>query len=127
MFIANGWKDYELIDCDGGERLERWGNYILVRPDPQVIWKGERKNPLWKKAHGVYKRQGGGGSWVVNRMPEAWCINYGDLTFRLRPMGFKHTGLFPEQATNWDWSAGLIRNAVKNGKTAPDPRVGRRR
>ena len=116
MFIANGWKDYELIDCDGGERLERWGNYILVRPDPQVIWKGERKNPLWKKAQGVYKRQGGGGSWVVNRMPEAWCINYGDLTFRLRPMGFKHTGLFPEQATNWDWAGGLIRNSVKNGK-----------
>lgn len=116
MFIANGWKDYELIDCDGGERLERWGNYILVRPDPQVIWKGERKNPLWRKAQGVYKRQGGGGSWVVNRMPEAWCINYGDLTFRLRPMGFKHTGLFPEQATNWDWAGGLIRNSVKNGK-----------
>ncbi|MBE6617412.1 MAG: SAM-dependent methyltransferase [Ruminococcaceae bacterium] len=120
MFIANGWKDYELIDCDGGERLERWGNYILVRPDPQVIWKGERKNPLWKKAQGVYKRQGGGGSWVVNRMPEAWCINYGDLTFRLRPMGFKHTGLFPEQATNWDWAGGLIRNSVKNGK---EPKV----
>ena len=111
MFIANGWKDYELIDCDGGERLERWGNYILVRPDPQVIWKGERKNPLWKKAQGVYKRQGGGGSWVVNRMPEAWCINYGDLTFRLRPMGFKHTGLFPEQATNWDWFSEKIKNA----------------
>ena len=120
MFIANGWKDYELIDCDGGERLERWGNYILVRPDPQVIWKGERKNPLWKKAHGVYRRQGGGGSWVVNRMPDAWCINYGDLTFRLRPMGFKHTGLFPEQATNWDWAGGLIRDAVKNGK---EPKV----
>ncbi len=116
MFIANGWKDYELIDCDGGERLERWGNYILVRPDPQVIWKGERRDPRWNKAAGVYRRQGGGGSWVVNRMPESWCISYGDLTFRLRPMGFKHTGLFPEQATNWDWSAGLIRNSVKNGK-----------
>ncbi len=116
MFIADGWKDYELIDCDGGERLERWGNYILVRPDPQVIWKGERKDPRWNKAAGVYRRVGGGGSWVVNRMPEAWCINYGDLTFRLRPMGFKHTGLFPEQATNWDWSSGLIRNSVKNGK-----------
>ena len=116
MFIADGWKDYELIDCDGGERLERWGNYILVRPDPQVIWKGERKDSRWNKAAGVYRRVGGGGSWVVNRMPEAWCINYGDLTFRLRPMGFKHTGLFPEQATNWDWSSGLIRNSVKNGK-----------
>ncbi|MBE6626717.1 MAG: SAM-dependent methyltransferase [Ruminococcaceae bacterium] len=116
MFIADGWKDYELIDCDGGERLERWGNYILVRPDPQVIWKGERRDPRWNKAAGVYRRVGGGGSWVVNRMPEAWCINYGDLTFRLRPMGFKHTGLFPEQATNWDWSSGLIKDAVKNGK-----------
>ncbi len=116
MFIADGWKDYELIDCDGGERLERWGNYILVRPDPQVIWKGERRDPRWNKAAGVYRRVGGGGSWVVNRMPESWCINYGDLTFRLRPMGFKHTGLFPEQATNWDWSAGLIRSSVKNGK-----------
>ena len=116
MFIADGWKDYELIDCDGGERLERWGNYILVRPDPQVIWKGERKDPRWNKAAGVYRRVGGGGSWVVNRMPEAWCINYGDLTFRLRPMGFKHTGLFPEHATNWYWSSGLIRNSVKNGK-----------
>lgn len=116
MFIADGWKDYELIDCDGGERLERWGNYILVRPDPQVIWKGERRDPRWNKAAGVYRRVGGGGSWVVNRMPEAWCINYRDLTFRLRPMGFKHTGLFPEQASNWDWSAGLIKDAVKNGK-----------
>ena len=116
MWIADGWKDYELIDCDGGERLERWGNYILVRPDPQVIWKGERRDPRWNKAAGVYRRVGGGGSWVVNRMPEAWCINYRDLTFRLRPMGFKHTGLFPEQASNWDWSSGLIKDAVKNGK-----------
>ncbi len=119
MWIADGWKEYELIDCEGGERLERWGDYILVRPDPQVIWHGERKNPLWKKAHGVYKRQGGGGSWAVNKMPESWCIHYGDLTFRLRPMGFKHTGLFPEQATNWDWASSVIKNAIANGHEQP--------
>jgi len=119
MWIADGWKEYELIDCEGGERLERWGDYILVRPDPQVIWHGERKNPLWKKAHGVYKRQGGGGSWVVNKMPESWCIHYGDLTFRLRPMGFKHTGLFPEQATNWDWASSVIRKSIADGHDTP--------
>ena len=119
MWIADGWKEYELIDCEGGERLERWGDYILVRPDPQVIWHGERKNPLWKKAHGVYKRQGGGGSWVVNKMPESWCIHYGELTFRLRPMGFKHTGLFPEQATNWDWASSVIRKSIADGHDTP--------
>ena len=119
MWIADGWKEYELIDCEGGERLERWGDYILVRPDPQVIWHGERKNPLWRKAHGVYKRQGGGGSWVVNKMPESWCIHYGDLAFRLRPMGFKHTGLFPEQATNWDWASSVTKNAIANGHEQP--------
>ena len=111
MWSADKWKEYELIDCDGGERLERWGRYILVRPDPQVIWSGERKNPLWRKPDGVYKRVGGGGSWTVHRMPEGWCLNYRDLTFRLRPMGFKHTGLFPEQAVNWDWFGEKIRNA----------------
>ena len=119
MWIADGWKEYELIDCEGGERLERWGDYILVRPDPQVIWHGERKNPLWKKAHGVYKRQGGGGSWVVNKMPESWCIHYGELTFRLRPMGFKHTGLFPEQATNWEWASSVIRKSIADGHDTP--------
>ncbi len=113
MWVADRWKEYELIDCEGGERLERWGKYILVRPDPQVIWSGERKNPLWKEAHGVYRRQGGGGSWVVNRMPENWCISYGNYRFRLRPMGFKHTGLFPEQATNWDWTTGVIQRRTE--------------
>lgn len=115
MWISDNWKDYELIDADAGERLERWGKYILIRPDPQIIWKGERKNPLWRKADGVYRRAGGGGSWVVNKMPDEWRVGYenasGAYTFRLRPMGFKHTGLFPEQATNWDWAGGLIRNA----------------
>ncbi len=119
MWIADGWKEYELIDCEGGERLERWGDYILVRPDPQVIWHGERKNPLWRRAHGVYRRQGGGGSWVVNKMPESWCIRYGDLTFRLRPMGFKHTGLFPEQATNWDWASSVIKKSIADGHEQP--------
>ena len=124
MFLTRQWKDYALIDCDGGERLECWGDYILIRPDPEIIWKGERKNPLWRAADGVYKRQGGGGSWVVNKMPESWCISYpsaaGKLTFRLRPMGFKHTGLFPEQASNWDWCAGLIRAAREKGR---EPKV----
>ena len=124
MFLTRQWKDYALIDCDGGERLERWGDYILIRPDPEIIWKGERKNPLWRAADGVYKRQGGGGSWVVHKMPESWCISYpsaaGKLTFRLRPMGFEHTGLFPEQASNWDWCAGLIRAAREKGR---EPKV----
>ncbi|MBO5126330.1 MAG: class I SAM-dependent methyltransferase, partial [Clostridia bacterium] len=124
MWAADKWKDYELIDCEGGERLERWGKYILIRPDPQVIWNGKRKNPLWREAHGVYRRQGGGGSWVVNNMPENWCINYGKYQFRLRPMGFKHTGLFPEQATNWDWADGVIRRRIaENGEGAERPKV----
>ena len=116
MWCSDKWQEYELIDAEGGERLERWGEYILVRPDPQVIWKGERRDPRWRQAHGVYRRVGGGGKWVVNRMPEDWCIHYGTYTFRLRPMGFKHTGLFPEQAANWDWTDGLIRRAVAAGR-----------
>jgi len=123
MFINKDWNEYELLDAAAGERLERWGKYILIRPDPQIIWKGERKNPLWKKADGVYRRVKGGGSWVVNKMPEEWCISYGgeagDYTFRLRPMGFKHTGLFPEQATNWDWAGGLIKKAIAEGEDRP--------
>lgn len=124
MWVADKWKEYELIDCEGGERLERWGKYILIRPDPQVIWNGKRKNPLWREAHGVYRREGGGGSWVVNNMPENWCISYGKYQFRLRPMGFKHTGLFPEQATNWDWADGVIRRRIaENGDGAERPKV----
>ncbi len=114
MWTSDKWIDYELLDAEGGERLERWGEYILIRPDPQIIWTGERKNTLWRKADGVYKRsKSGGGKWVVNKMPESWSINYGELTFKLRPMGFKHTGLFPEQAVNWDWFSALIRERVK--------------
>ena len=111
MWICDDWKDYELIDADGGERLERWGDWILVRPDPQIIWNGDRVDSRWKNADGVYRRsRSGGGRWVVSRMPEEWCINYGKLVFKLRPMGFKHTGLFPEQAVNWDWFSALIKD-----------------
>ena len=114
MFINQDWKEYELLDASAGERLERWGKYILIRPDPQIIWNSERRHPLWKKADGVYRRsKSGGGSWVVSKMPDNWDISYRDLTFRLRPMGFKHTGLFPEQAVNWDWFSSLIRRSVE--------------
>ena len=113
MWIADNWKDYELIDTADGERLERWGKYILVRPDPQIIWKDCAASPLWKRADGIYRRSHtGGGAWVKNDLPAQWHIGYGDdLKFVLRPMGFKHTGLFPEQAANWDWFSGLIRKA----------------
>ena len=114
MWYSDKWKDYELIDTSDGERLERWGKYILIRPDPQIIWKSEKKNPLWNKADGVYKRAStGGGRWVKSKMPENWSIGYGDCKFVLRPMGFKHTGLFPEQAANWDWFSELIRNSKR--------------
>ena len=112
MWIADNWKDYELIDASNGERLERWGQHILVRPDPQVIWQSERVNPLWKKAHGIYRRSSsGGGAWVRKEMPEEWRITYRDLTFLISPMGFKHTGIFPEQAANWDYAMAKIRTA----------------
>ena len=112
MWISDGWKDYELIDATDGERLERWGNYTLVRPDPQVIWKGAGKSPLWKSADASYKRsRSGGGAWKDSRVPETWTIEYKNLKFLIKPMGFKHTGLFPEQATNWDWFSNLIKNA----------------
>ena len=112
MWIADKWKDYTVLDTSSGEKLERWGKYTLVRPDPQVIWFTDKKNPLWKNADASYKRsRSGGGAWSENRLPESWTISYGDLRFRIKPMGFKHTGLFPEQAANWDWFSELIRNA----------------
>ncbi len=112
MWCSENWKDYELLDASDGERLERWGKYILVRPDPQIIWKGVAKHPLWKKADGVYRRSSnGGGGWIKQNTPEFWDITYGNLKFRLKPMGFKHTGLFPEQAANWDWFSSLIKKA----------------
>lgn len=111
MRTVTGFDDYELIDADSGERLERWGNIILIRPDPQIIWSGDRKNPLWKNAHAVYHRSGsGGGYWeTLKKVPDVWSIGYGGLTFRLKPMGFKHTGLFPEQAVNWSLAERLIK------------------
>lgn len=111
MRTVTGFDDYELIDADSGERLERWGNIILIRPDPQIIWSGDRKNPLWKNAHAVYHRSGsGGGYWETpKKVPDVWSIKYGGLTFRLKPMGFKHTGLFPEQAVNWSLAERLIK------------------
>lgn len=112
MWIADNWKDYELLDTSDGERLERWGKYVLVRPDPQIIWKNAAAHPSWRSADGVYKRSSsGGGKWVKNKLPEQWQISYGSLGFVLRPMGFKHTGLFPEQAANWDWFSSLIRKS----------------
>lgn len=112
MWIADNWKDYTVIDTSSGEKLERWGKYTLIRPDPQVIWKTEKNNPVWRTADASYKRsKSGGGAWSDNKLPESWVISYGDLSFRIKPMGFKHTGLFPEQAANWDWFGGLIRNA----------------
>jgi len=112
MWIADGWKDYEVIDCSGGEKLERWGKYILLRPDPQVIWDTEKKVPQWKKLNGHYHRSSkGGGEWEFFNLPEQWSINYKGLTFQLKPFSFKHTGLFPEQAANWDWFGDKIRNA----------------
>lgn len=112
MWICDAWKDYELLDMSDGDKLERWGNYILIRPDPQVIWHTEKKHPLWQKADASYHRsKAGGGAWSENRLPESWTVRYGDLRFRIKPMGFKHTGLFPEQAANWDWFSDLIRHA----------------
>ncbi len=112
------WKDYELIDCSAGEKLERWGDVILVRPDPQVIWNTPKIHPLWKKANAYYHRsKTGGGAWDVKRkMPDFWSINYGDLKFNIKTMGFKHTGLFPEQAVNWDYTREIIRKANREVK-----------
>ena len=112
MLASTEWKDYALLDTSDGERLERWGNYILIRPDPQIIWKGYRRHPLWKKADAVYNRSSsGGGHWNANTLPPTWEIAYRDLRFTIHPTAFKHTGLFPEQAVNWDWMRGLIETA----------------
>lgn len=110
MRTVTGFDDYELIDADSGERLERWKNIVLIRPDPQIIWSGERKDSRWKTANAVYHRsQSGGGRWeVLKPVPDVWSVNYEGLTFRLKPMGFKHTGLFPEQAVNWSLAHELI-------------------
>lgn len=113
MRTVEGFKDYELLDADSGERLERWGDVILIRPDPQVIWSGTKKDKRWKDADAVYHRSNsGGGYWeTLKKVPDVWNVSYEDLTFRLKPMGFKHTGLFPEQAVNWSLAKKLIKNA----------------
>ena len=112
MWVADNWKDYEVLDTSQGEKLERWGDYLLVRPDPQVIWETPKDNRGWHKKNGHYHRsKKGGGEWEFWNLPQQWSINYGDLTFNLKPFSFKHTGLFPEQASNWDWFGGLIRQA----------------
>ena len=113
MWIADNWKDYEVLDTSTGEKLERWGDYLLVRPDPQVIWESDKKNPGWRKMNGHYHRsKAGGGEWEFFDLPQEWQIHYGELTFHLKPFSFKHTGLFPEQATNWDWFSKIIRDAL---------------
>ncbi len=113
MRIANDWKDYIIHDTSDGMKLESWGGKVLVRPDPQIIWKTERKSELWNKADGVYHRSvKGGGEWEFKKkLPESWCVSYKGLKFIIRPTGFKHTGLFPEQAVNWDFMQELIKNA----------------
>ncbi len=118
MRISDKWKDYELLDCTDGEKLERWGSVILIRPDPQVIWKTGRQHPLWNRANARYNRsQSGGGSWqVFGKLPDRWEIACGDLTFNIKTMGFKHTGLFPEQAANWDLVRELIQKENREVK-----------
>ena len=112
MWLADNWKDYEVLDTSNGEKLERWGNYLLVRPDPQVVWNTPHTNPGWKKKNGHYHRSSkGGGEWEFFSLPQQWSIHYGKLTFQLKPFSFKHTGLFPEQAANGDWFSNLIQNA----------------
>lgn len=144
MWIANHWKDYEVLDTSGGEKLERWGNYLLVRPDPQVIWSTPHEHPGWKNKNGHYHRSAkGGGEWEFFHLPDEWTIEYplpclsasaqgslphgaaapatsaGALTFHLKPFSFKHTGLFPEQATNWDWFSGLIQQRLSQTPARP--------
>ena len=118
MFLTDGWTDYEVLDCGGGEKLERWGQVCLRRPDPQAIWPARRPE-IWGQAEAWYHRsERGGGNWeFMKPLPERWTLRYRDLSFYVRPTGFKHTGLFPEQAVNWDWFSSLIHRAVKKGRS----------
>ena len=112
MWVSDEWKDYEVLDASGGEKLERWGKYILVRPDPQVIWSTPREHPAWKRYDARYARSAsGGGHWSEHHLPEHWQVRYKALTFNVKPMNFKHTGIFPEQAANWDYIDARIRGA----------------
>ena len=114
MWYSDRWSDYELLDCSSGERLERWGRQILIRPDPQVIWDTPKKDPRWRQADARYTRSAaGGGAWDKRDVPQSWQVRYGELTFNVKPMNFKHTGLFPEQAANWDWAMEKIKNAKR--------------
>ncbi|MCI8314683.1 MAG: SAM-dependent methyltransferase [Lachnospiraceae bacterium] len=119
MWIADNWKDYEVIDTSAGEKLERWSEYILVRPDPQVLWNTSQKDPRWKKPNGHYHRSSkGGGEWEFFKLPQEWSIPYNgknhlNLIFHLKPFSFKHTGLFPEQAVNWDWFSSIIKETLQ--------------
>lgn len=135
MWIADNWKDYEVLDTSTGEKLERWGKYILVRPDPQVIWGTPRDHEGWKKKNGHYHRSAkGGGEWEFFNLPDEWSVSYplpclqngvhkatceDHLTFHLKPFSFKHTGLFPEQAVNWDWFSQLIESAKRSDTERP--------
>lgn len=116
MWLAKDWKDYRLVDAADGEKLEYWNKYLLRRPEPQAVWEKNNKSGIWEKPNARYHRStSGGGHWEYgkNPLPEKWTLNYKDLTFNIKPMGFKHTGLFPEQAVNWDWFGGLIKNAKR--------------
>ena len=118
MDVANNWKDYEILDMANGEKLERWENITLIRPDPQIIWKEKSFPEKWKNANAKYDRSNtGGGNWnFIKPLPKSWQIKYKDLTFNIKPMGFKHTGIFPEQAVNWDWMMNKIRNSNREIK-----------
>ena len=117
MWIADQWQDYKLLDATDGEKLEDWKGHILIRPDPQAIWKTPKEHPAWRKANARYSRsRSGGGHWDVSALPESWKVHYRDLTFQVKPMNFKHTGLFPEQAVNWDFMADKIKNADRKIK-----------
>lgn len=118
MNIANNWQDYEILDMANGEKLERWNNIYLIRPDPQIIWREKSYPEKWKQANARYNRSStGGGNWQkYKKIPEAWQVKYKNLIFNIKPMGFKHTGLFPEQAVNWDWMIEKIKNAGREIK-----------
>ena len=112
MWVSDKWRDFELLDCSRGEKLERWGRYTVVRPDPQAIWDTPRADRRWQRCDGRYTRSAsGGGSWDRGSLPASWQISYGELTFNVKPMSFKHTGLFPEQAANWDYIMRKVRSA----------------
>ncbi len=127
MYIASNWKDYEVLDTGNGEKLERWGDYILVRPDPQVIWKCDHKQSGWKNNDGHYHRSSkGGGEWEFKGLPNEWSISYDlnsiheKLSFNLKPFAFKHTGVFPEQAANWEWTSSIMKKEAEK-RSEGDP------